>query len=489
MSRTPPAFDKILFCIAILVGLARFISLDQESLWLDEAKGAAFAFSSLSEWWEEIPHHQAPPGHFIILKAMGALGRSEYLLRFPSALAGWVCIFLVWSIAKGLHCPLPGLPALLFAASPLFFNFSQEARCYTLWTVAELAVWSSLIRWKDNPNHRLDALLCGLLLPLPLLIHYHALWFLVGRVPLIFLLLRGTGWNVRSHFLLAASWTALLAFPWLVHQVLSMPPPNPNVITEVGDLSLAFWTRKAGEFFGLDYPVRVLGWILLLGCVYGGVQGVRATFEKRMQVLILLSLLIPPLLILGSTVLSDRYLAVRHLLPLLPVLLILLSYCFLPISRSTLTTVKWTPCVIGLALVVYGFGQISKTFREVDRPPWREISAFLSNWNTPGKRVQLMGDNVSVIVVYRDFFYVPVGDLEVGFPSSGEIERGEIGGLLLSGETEETVSIRRQLNLLDRKPLREWTSSRISKIGLYPADSDLLDLLKESVHEKVGSHP
>lgn len=489
MRFTSSSADLFLLGIALLIGLIRFHGLADESLWLDEAKGASFAFSPISEWWEDIPPHQAPPGHFLLLKAMGKLGREELFLRLPSAVAGWMCILLVWSIARELRFPLPALPSLLVAVSPLFFHFSQEARCYTLWTLSELAVWTSLLRWNRNPCNLTTAVLCGFLMPLPLLVHYHALWFLVGRIPLTFFLLSRCGWNIRVHFIFAFLCSSVLSVPWLAHQAFSMPPPNPNAITEFSEMNFGFWTRSVADFFGLDYPVRLVGWLLLGGSIGGGVLFIRSNANNAFAKLFLASLLIPPVLAVGATLLSERYLAVRHLLPLLPPLLIFLSYCFLPVPKTAPPALKWASMLAGLLLALYGTAGMVETFRTVDRPPWREVAEFLVEEKSMVGRTFLVGDNISVLGFYRDDFGMDLGELEMGIPTEKQIERVRAGGILLAGQEDGASRLREIVSGLGWKPVRVWTSLRISPIEYFRAEPEQLRLLLQRVEEKVGSHP
>ena len=369
--------DLLLLGIAIAIGLVRFVGLGSESLWLDEAKGASFAFSPLSEWWTSLPDHQAPPGHFLIVKWVAEFSRSEWALRLPSAVAGWLALLLTYSIAKRLNLGLPGMPVLFLACAPFFFDFSREARCYTFWVLAELAAWSALLRWEDSPDDNNNAPVAGLILFLPLLIHYYAIWFLLPKVVLAFVLLRKVGGKLKGSFLVGATISSLLAFPWLLHQVASMPPPNPEVITEFSEIGIGMFTRKVGELFGFEYPLRPIGWVLLLGAMSGAAASLTVNRKRVGSVCFYSTLLVPPLLIVVTTLLSDRYLATRHLIPILPVAWIAFSELFAVAGNRFGGFGKFGGVAAVVLVCGFGFFECLKTFGQVDRPPWREIAAYL----------------------------------------------------------------------------------------------------------------
>jgi 4-amino-4-deoxy-L-arabinose transferase-like glycosyltransferase len=127
-------------------------------------EGSSFYFSqfplSTLLWSLCDPH---PPGYYLLLRGVAALGQEEAWLRLPSALAGALAVPLTWAVAKAALRPTAPrdqtwpkraalLAAALLAVSPLAVWYSQEARPYALLSLSTLAlVWAGL-RWRLRPT-------------------------------------------------------------------------------------------------------------------------------------------------------------------------------------------------------------------------------------------------------------------------------------------------------------------------------------------------
>ncbi len=131
----------MIFPIIILGLILRSLSLNQ-SLWLDEAINVLaaknYSFVALITQYARADFH--PPGYSIILWTWGRLfGFSEVAMRIPSVIFGIVSVWLVYLIGRKLHSKYLGLlSAFLFAINPLHIYYSQEARMYSLATLAVL---------------------------------------------------------------------------------------------------------------------------------------------------------------------------------------------------------------------------------------------------------------------------------------------------------------------------------------------------------------
>lgn len=131
----------MIWAILILGLILRLISLNQ-SLWLDEAINALavknYSLLDLVTQYARADFH--PPGWFIILWLWTKLaGYSEIAVRIPSVLFGLLTIWLTYLIGKKLVSKNLGiLAAALIAINPLHIYYSQEARMYSLATLAVL---------------------------------------------------------------------------------------------------------------------------------------------------------------------------------------------------------------------------------------------------------------------------------------------------------------------------------------------------------------
>ena len=467
--------------LVALVSCTRFVNLGKESFWLDEAKGADFAFSPLEYWWDKLPSHHAPPGYFWVLRIVGWFSYDDAVLRFPSALAGCLAVLLLWGLLRRVDRRLAFVASLWLAVSPLHFHFSQEARCYALWILAELTVLASLVRWRDQPENKNLSTYCGLMLPLPLLFHYNALWFAIGRIPLLFPLLRKGGLAGWASFLSGALFSTALSLPWLIHQVFSMPRENPRVITVWSDLGLAFWNRKVGEFFGCEYPFQPLGWLVLVLALVGmyvrlsspslttdvteeGKGRENLWFDRSWTI----GVVFPLLAIIAATLFTNRYLATRHLIPLLPLLLWeaarglrTLTY---PLGQKMGRTVFW---MTGLALAVFWFSQILVQQKTTDKPPWRDIALHLAEIQREGSLFLATGDNVSVLGYYqkalgKHFRLHVVKQLDFNQDSPDTLQ-----GIVVSGQENGGEEVRKTLERKGLRPTLTWESKRIAPIEYY----------------------
>ncbi|MBN1317293.1 MAG: glycosyltransferase family 39 protein, partial [Anaerolineales bacterium] len=128
--------------VAIMAGLIligaglRFYQLTAKGLWADEIFTALFAgpdndvatviHNALST---PLP---SPPLWFLITHLfVKVLGSNELVLRFPSVLAGTLCIPAIYMVGNELfNRRIALVGATLLAVSPIQIHFSQEARTY-----------------------------------------------------------------------------------------------------------------------------------------------------------------------------------------------------------------------------------------------------------------------------------------------------------------------------------------------------------------------
>src|SRR3989344_1383984 len=131
--------------ILILALFLRLINLNQ-SLWLDEAiQFKAISQFSLPDLFRVyLPTDFNPPLSYLINFGFSRIfGYSEVALRMPSVIFGVITVWLVYKLGGKW-------PALLLATSGLHLYYSQEARAYSLATLAVTASFWALKnrRWK-----------------------------------------------------------------------------------------------------------------------------------------------------------------------------------------------------------------------------------------------------------------------------------------------------------------------------------------------------
>ncbi len=119
--------------------ILRLIGLNQ-SLWLDEGINimAAKSFSLFGMVTQYAIADFHPPGWFVILWVWGKLfGYSEISVRLPSVIFGVLTMYITYLLGKKIVSKNLGLlAALLLCINPLHIYYSQEARMYSLASLA-----------------------------------------------------------------------------------------------------------------------------------------------------------------------------------------------------------------------------------------------------------------------------------------------------------------------------------------------------------------
>ena len=130
----------------MLLGAAlRFYGLGFQSLWGGEL--ASWDFGGQDTVSRVVGDGTQPPLYFLILHFARLLfGDSEWALRLPSAVAGWLCIPAIYLLGKKLYSEREGIIAALLLSvlwAPVYY--SQEARPYAVLIL--LSILTSYFWW------------------------------------------------------------------------------------------------------------------------------------------------------------------------------------------------------------------------------------------------------------------------------------------------------------------------------------------------------
>src|SRR5919112_3417645 len=139
----------------LLAGSLRFYGLEIQSLWNDELLSWDSAnrdtLYEVIEGLLAVEQEVHPPGYFVLLHFIEEyFGESEWVLRFPSAVAGVLSVLVIYLLGRRLYSPREGLIAALLTAvlqTPVYF--SQEARTYSLLLLFSMLAtyfWVALVR-------------------------------------------------------------------------------------------------------------------------------------------------------------------------------------------------------------------------------------------------------------------------------------------------------------------------------------------------------
>ncbi len=133
--------------ILLLAAGLYFYQLGTESLWVDELYSVNDA--------KRLPGHLGliRPLYYILLWLWMQFGTSDAWLRGLSVLFGLGSVFLTYQLGRHVAGKTTGLiAALLLALSPLFINFAQMVRMYTLGTCLSLGGTLALVNALENPT-------------------------------------------------------------------------------------------------------------------------------------------------------------------------------------------------------------------------------------------------------------------------------------------------------------------------------------------------
>jgi mannosyltransferase len=150
MMKSPPGFVaqiSLLLIILLSFGL-RVYRLDAQSLWWDEMYTTVQASMAPGELLESLFEDRVhTPLYFFVLLGWGEIGRSAFILRYFSVVAGVLTIPLIYVMGQRLNGRAVGLlAAFLLAIAPFHIWFSQEARMYSFLALNALAANYFLLR-------------------------------------------------------------------------------------------------------------------------------------------------------------------------------------------------------------------------------------------------------------------------------------------------------------------------------------------------------
>jgi hypothetical protein len=130
-----PFFLTVSFAlIAALVTAIKLLRLSSRELWMDEAYSALLSSMSWKQMFNTICGDVHPPLYYFLLWGwVRAAGNSEQALRLFSVLISAVALTAFFFVArKWMDARYAAFAGMLFALSPVLYNYSLEVRMYML---------------------------------------------------------------------------------------------------------------------------------------------------------------------------------------------------------------------------------------------------------------------------------------------------------------------------------------------------------------------
>ena len=174
----------ILLAVLVAGTAVRCWGLADRPLWEDEAytwKDSLVPYHRLLLWKHD--PRQGPLSHLLVRHSMMLLGTDDaWAMRLPSLVCGILCIPAAWWLGRTIHSDAVGLlAALLVALDPNMVDQSQQARMYTMLALVWMVVLERAIRLlRDPPASRRPWIVFGVLLSVPLALHFGALVLWLG---------------------------------------------------------------------------------------------------------------------------------------------------------------------------------------------------------------------------------------------------------------------------------------------------------------------
>lgn len=286
--------------------------LSYQPLWLDEVDSASAARRSWEGLGRLLSHQDAPLGtYYAVLHVWTHLvGLNPVTLRLPSALGALVAVALTARLGRRLGgAPLGVLAASLMALNPVVLEYALMARPYALtlpFAVGLILIATRSLERQDDPPSALARVEYAVVLAVGVHLHIffvlvavaHAVWLLSGRRPL------------RPWLL-----------PWLLAGLASAPLllVAARQTAEVGYLHTPGWASWLGAFQSLagGTPWLSVPCALLVALAIRG-RGQ----DPRARRLLVTWMAVPPLLLLGVSLLHPFYLG-RYVIESVPALSLL----------------------------------------------------------------------------------------------------------------------------------------------------------------------
>ena len=405
--------SRHLECVCLLGILAlgaglRLFRLSHQSLWLDEAFSAILAGRSWGRIVADTARDTMPPLYYFFLNLSLRLGKTEFMVRLPSALFAVSTLPLLYALGKRLYGAKVGLVgALMLAVNPFHVFYAQEARMYTqLGFFTLLSAWCF---WEGWQSGRWGAWL-GFVGSSVAALYTHNMAVLLFPALGLFALFHWRKalkeWRV---WLIAGVGILLLVLPWL----LVLPD-------QVGRVGTKFWLEKPSVLhlfttlalflFGYALPPVLIVAALVVGLFvvfltlpvsWRALQGSESQVEAVLFVycLVFVPMIISFLISLLWPVFLPRTFIISAL-----ALVILIAWEFVRLP--------W-PVALGLAVLGLALAGISLHNFYVDpayaKPPIRSAASYLCTRFEDGDVVIHTSDSSYLVFAH----YVP--ELEQGF--------------------------------------------------------------------------
>ncbi|GAB4342192.1 MAG: hypothetical protein Kow0037_29400 [Calditrichia bacterium] len=368
--------------IILIVGaFLRFYGLESQSLWNDELSSWRMTrYDSFGEVLEKgVKTDGHPPGFHLVLWGIQKIaGDSPTALRFPSALAGALAVWLMFLLGTALFNRRGGIwSSALMAVAWCPVYFSQEARSYSL--LLMFSILAYLLTWQIGRGSAKNGqvgwkLWLGEAVVLAILCYLHYFGAILAFLLVVWLLLLSFRREAFKKVVALAGVVLLSYLPWLI-QIPDQMQSGPKWIEPAGALFFGYFLGFIFNKSGLVLGAAVL---LMAAAAWNGVKGLKTVFRKEepSAELYLLFLLLGPYLAgwLVSALLQP-VLSWRNLIISLPAayLLVTRGWELLPVPEKGKGKIWWGLMLALLLHLLLGI----KYYHSPQKEQFREAAEFI----------------------------------------------------------------------------------------------------------------
>jgi mannosyltransferase len=388
---------RVLLALVVAAAVIRIMTIDNQSLWADEALTAYEAGQSFTAMVHTVTSIETtPPLYFILIWVWAkAFGTSEVALRSISVLAGVSLVPIAYLCTRELLERRAGLiAAALVVVNPLMIWYSQEARAYMLLAALSGASFLWFLRARRDPSRRNLGWWAGFSAA-ALTTHFFAGFAIAPEA--VWLL-----WAARSRAtVLAVGIVAAVQMAMLPFAIIDASPsrgvgwigqisPVHRVATTVIEWGASNLYRRITTIEGVVAGVA-LGLILVILLGLGGDRRTRRAAAVA-GVVAAFVFLAP----LGFAAVGQDYFLSRNVIPaFVPVVVVLAAACTAPRAREA-------GGILAVVLLgIFCFASFTvQTHPYLQRPAWRKVARALGPGELPRAILAADGTTADALKIY-----------------------------------------------------------------------------------------
>ncbi len=386
----------------ILGGVLGTIFLGSHSLWLDESVSSSLATAPWHRFTEVVAHREPNMAlYYLFLRGWVFFGHGEAALRSLSVIAAVGALAVVIMVTRDLFGQKAALICgLLLAVDPLFVEFAQDVRGYSLCLVLVSASSFLFIRGIQKPLSQPWVTWTGYTL-VTVLAAYTNFWAalvpLSHAVSLAFLPNRSIPWRK-----LAPTWGAVLVL--LVPLALLIRATDSSGVDWAAGSSAGHILTRIRD--AVPHVLLDLGAVVLMVGLFVVVLLVRrhqtllAAFERNWAWLFALCWLgVPLAAVILLSVVYKPLLVIRYLMVCVPPAAILVGAIVARATDSSLPVgrLKRLAATIG-GVMILGASSIATVmwYNSAGSQDWRSTVAYVGNASRPGDGVLFVAPYVRI---------------------------------------------------------------------------------------------